>query len=79
MKKELGFFFFIFILEDFCRDRDGRKWVGVRREMEEAELEEGEACCYENNGSDENSFVDPDALTHIVSFLFFLLFYPYFT
>ncbi|XP_019188484.1 PREDICTED: uncharacterized protein LOC109182758 [Ipomoea nil] len=33
--------------------------------MEESELEEGEACFYENNGGDENSFVDPDALTHI--------------
>lgn len=69
-------------LKIFVGDRDGKKGVGVvRREMEESELEEGEACCYENenNGGDENSFVDPDALTHIVSFLFFLLFYPYFT
>lgn len=48
---------------------DGRKGLslgfGVGREMEETELEEGEACFHQN---DENSTLDPDVtFSYIVS------------
>lgn len=51
-------------------ERDGRKGLSVGREMEELELEEGEACYYDNNnGFDDDSIIDPDiALSYIVSF-----------
>lgn len=47
--------------------RDGRKGqglgFGVGREMDETELEEGEACCY----PDDDTSIDPDvALSYIV-------------
>lgn len=47
---------------------DGRKGLGfgAAREMEETELEEGEACFYQN---DADSALDPDvALSYLVSF-----------
>ncbi|KAI3449523.1 hypothetical protein Pfo_006188 [Paulownia fortunei] len=44
--------------------RDGRKRIGLGLEMEETELEEGEALSYHNE--DENSTIDPDiALSYI--------------
>nr|GLL42602.1 uncharacterized protein LOC109160423 [Ipomoea trifida] len=48
-------------------ERDGRKGLSVGREMEELELEEGEACYYDNNnGCDDDSIIDPDiALSYI--------------
>lgn len=49
--------------------RDGRKGLGfgVGREMEETELEEGEACSYQ----DEDASIDPDvALSYIVRVCF---------
>ncbi|KAF5731467.1 hypothetical protein HS088_TW18G00145 [Tripterygium wilfordii] len=33
---------------------------GVKRDMEESELEEGEACSYNNNNDDYNTNMDPD-------------------
>ncbi|KAF5732684.1 hypothetical protein HS088_TW17G00214 [Tripterygium wilfordii] len=33
---------------------------GVKRNMEESELEEGEACSYNNNNDDYNTIMDPD-------------------
>lgn len=58
--------------------RDARKEIGLggaRREMEDTELEEGEACSYQNN-EDFDSNIDPDvALSYIVSLLCFLFFY----
>lgn len=57
--------------------RDARKEVGLngaRREMEDTELEEGEAWSYQNN-EDFDSNIDPDiALSYIVSLLC-ILFY----
>lgn len=56
--------------------RDGREDLGIgfgsEREMEDTELEEGEACSYHNinnNDDDYDASVDPDiALSYIVSF-----------
>lgn len=45
---------------------DGRKGVGLGFEMEQTELEEGEACFYSSNHVD--SSLDPDvALSYLVS------------
>lgn len=45
---------------------DGRKGLGLGFEMEQTELEEGEACFYSNNRVD--SSMDPDvALSYLVS------------
>lgn len=49
-------------------ERDGRKRLSVGRDMEELELEEGEACYYydNNNGCEDDSIIDPDiALSYI--------------
>lgn len=43
---------------------DARKGVGLGfggRKMEEAELEEGEACSYNNNNDDYDATTDPEA------------------
>ena len=57
--------------------RDARKGIavgGARRDMEDTELEEGEACSYQNN-EDFDSNMDPDvALSYIVSLLFIIFF-----
>lgn len=48
--------------------RDGRKRIGLGLEMEETELEEGEALGYQEEG--EDSTIDPDiALSYIVRIL----------
>ena len=45
--------------------RDGRKRIGLGLDMEETELEEGEALGYQEEG--EDSTIDPDiALSYIV-------------
>lgn len=73
-------FFFPFIewgFNDFCGGRDARKEIGLngaRREMEDTELEEGEACFYQNN-EEFDSNMDPDvALSYIVSLFLHLAF-----
>lgn len=53
--------------------RDGRKRTGLGLEMEDTELEEGEALGYHDE--DEDSTIDPDvALSYIVRILNFILF-----
>ncbi|CAH9140532.1 unnamed protein product [Cuscuta epithymum] len=52
------------------RKGDVRNGLSVGSEMEDLELEEGEACCYENNNSnnacDNDSIIDPEiALSYI--------------
>lgn len=53
-----------------CRDARKEKVLGFGgggREMEDTELEEGEACSYPNNG-DYDASIDPDiALSYLVS------------
>ena len=60
--------------------RDAREELGLgyrsKREMEDTELEEGEACSYHNintnNDDDYHQSIDPDiSLSYIVSFFFF--------
>jgi len=66
------------VFNDFCWGRDARKEIelnGARREMEDTELEEGEAWSYQNN-EDFDSNIDPDiALSYIVSLLCILFLY----
>lgn len=51
---------------------DGRKGLGLGFEMEQTELEEGEACFYSNNRLD--SSLDPDvALSYLVSVFRYLI------
>lgn len=57
---------------------DGRKGLGlgfgIGGEMEETEVEEGEACYYQND--DDDSPIDPDvALSYIVSLFLSCLLY----
>lgn len=50
---------------------DGRKGLGfgIGGDMDETEVEEGEACYYQNHDDDDDSPIDPDvALSYIVSF-----------
>lgn len=53
--------------------RDARQELGLgfsgrRSEMDDTELEEGEACFYQNNNDDYDASIDPDvALSYIVS------------
>lgn len=55
--------------------RDGRIGLGFDGGMEETELEEGEACCY-----NIDSTIDPDvSLSYLVSFFFLFAFSIYHT
>jgi hypothetical protein len=62
---------------------DGRKGLGLGfgggREMDENELEEGEACSYRNDNDDYDASIDPDvALSYIVRAFFFSFFFHVF-
>ena len=67
---------------NFVENRDARKGLGLglgfgggrRSKMEEPELEEGEACSFQNHEDYDDASIDPDVdLSYIVSALVLLL------
>lgn len=62
----------------FAGDRDAIKGLGLglglvggMREMVESELEEGEACSYQNRDEDYDATVDPDVVLSYIVRVFF--------